>query len=406
MKYTAWLALAALLAALGLVSVALRGSLAVGAKAARIDLSGLASIELPRGFQLVGMVDAGDAPSDYTLKTKVAPRLARDRSAATFRLEQDQSHDWGGYLRDPVLLTITLYNPALPAPDADTVRPVRVHRYYSPVKDQIIAADSPRWGSEREGELRWRWLEMEDSGHPRWVVVLTDPAQRLRLDLFAWKKKYSLDEARALLRGAAASLQTTAALAQHFELVASSEQRVAALTEQRLTEHERALTELGLPRLRADEPVLGVTVAALLERATGTLTVARIIGSVPLPAGTPRGPQGRPEIALSLKPDQYVGTGTIGGLPNLQIAMLYWDDSAGRWRASELQRRTADEGDALPPLLQAVAARLTDPARAHLLRVTSVRLSPEWSDPARLPKFLSDTQVYQADLAAGRIVAR
>jgi hypothetical protein len=53
-----------------------------------------------------------------------------------------------------------------------------------------------------------------------------------------------------------------------------------------------------------------------------------------------------------------------------------------------------------------VAARLTDPARAHLLRVTSVRLSPEWSDPARLPKFLSDTQVYQADLAAGRIVAR
>ena len=36
----------------------------------------------------------------------------------------------------------------------------------------------------------------------------------------------------------------------------------------------------------------------------------------------------------------------------------------------------------------------------------SVRLSPEWSDPARLPKFLSDTQVYQSDLAAGRIVAR
>ena len=86
--------------------------------------------------------------------------------------------------------------------------------------------------------------------------------------------------------------------------------------------------------------------------------------------------------------------------------MLYWDDGAGRWRASELQRRTADEGDALPPLLQAVAARLTDRARAHLLRVTSVRLSPEWSDPESLPKFLRDTQVYQTDLAAGRIVAR
>ncbi|MBK6294680.1 MAG: hypothetical protein IPF55_10610 [Rhodoferax sp.] len=86
--------------------------------------------------------------------------------------------------------------------------------------------------------------------------------------------------------------------------------------------------------------------------------------------------------------------------------MLYWDDSAGRWRASELQTRTAREDEALPPLVQAVAARLTDRARAHLLRMISVRLSPEWSDPARLPKFLSDTQVYQTDLAAGRIVAK
>ncbi|MBK9235070.1 MAG: hypothetical protein IPO19_03000 [Rhodoferax sp.] len=405
MRYTAWLSLLAVLAVLG--SFALWGSrLAAGAKAARIELLGLASVELPGRFQLVGMVDAGEAPSDYTLKTTVAPAAARDRSAATFRLEQDQSHDWGGYLRDPVLLTITLYNPALPAPDADTVRPVRVHRYYSPIKDQNIAADSPRWRSEREGSLRWRWLEMQDSGDARWVVVLTDPARHLRLDLFAWKKKYNLDEARALLRAAAASLQPTAALAQHFEQAANVEQRVAALTEQRLAEYERLLVGLGLPRLRADEPVLGDTVAALLERASGTLTVARLIGSVALSAATPRGLQRRPEIALALKPAQYVGSGTVNGLPNLKIVMLYWDDSAGRWRASELQARTAREDEALPPLVQAVATRLTDHARAHLLRVTSVRLSPEWSDPARLPKFLSDTQAYQTDLAAGRIVAR
>jgi hypothetical protein len=405
MRYTAWLSLLAVLAVLG--SFALWGSrLAASAKAARIDLLGLASVELPGRFQLVGMVDAGEAPSDYTLKTTVAPASARDRSAATFRLEQDQSHDWGGYLRDPVLLTITLYNPALPAPDADTVRPVRVHRYYSPIKEQNIAADSPRWRSEREGSLRWRWLEMRDSGDARWVVVLTDPARRLRLDLFAWKKKYSLDEARALLRAGAASLQPTAALARHFEQTANVEQRVAAMTEQRLAEYERLLAGLGLPRLRADEPVLGDSVAALLERASGTLSVARLIGNVPLSAGTPRGLLRRPEIALTLKPNQHIGSGTINGLPNLKIVMLYWDAHAGRWRASELQARTADEDEPLQPLLQAVATRLTDHTRAHLLRMISVRLSPEWSDPARLPKFVSDTQVYQSDLAAGRIVAR
>ncbi len=405
MRYTAWLSLLAALAVLG--SLALWGShLSAGAKAARIDLLGLASLELPRGFQLVGLVDAGDRPSAYTLKTTVAPRFARDRGAATMRLEQDPSTDWGGYQREPVLLTITLYNPALPAPDADAVRPVRVHRYYTPITDQVIAADSPRWRSEREGSLRWRWLEMEDSGHARWMVVLTDPARHLRLDLFSWKEKLSLDEARALLRDAAASLQTTAALAQHFDLVASADQRVAALAGQRLTEYQRLLTELGLPSLRADEPVLGETIAALLERSSGTLTVARMIGSVPLADGTPRGLRGRPEIALALKPGQYVGGSTINGLPNLKIAMLYWDNTAALWRASELQARTGREDEALPRLMQAVAARLTDRGRAHLLRVTSVRLSPEWGDAAALPKFLGDSQVYQTDLAAGRIVAR
>ncbi|MBK9362796.1 MAG: hypothetical protein IPM99_17645 [Rubrivivax sp.] len=123
------------------------------------------------------------------------------------------------------------------------MRPVRVHRYHTPVKDQIIAADSPRWRSEREADLRWRWLEMADSGQSRWVVVLTDPARHLRLDLFAWKKKYGPDEARALLRGAAASLQTTAALAQHFERVAGVEQRVGAPTGAGCSaEHERTWT--------------------------------------------------------------------------------------------------------------------------------------------------------------------
>ncbi|MBK9235088.1 MAG: hypothetical protein IPO19_03095 [Rhodoferax sp.] len=194
MRYTAWLSLLAVLAALG--SFALWGSrLAAGAKAARIDLLGLASIELPGRFQLVGMVDAGEAPSDYTLKTTVAPRFARDRSAATFRLEQDQSHDWGGYLRDPVLLTITLYNPALPAPDADTVRPVRAYRYYSPIRSRIFPPTRRRWRSASEKAFALALAGDGRQRQARWVVVLTDPARHLRLDLSpgrrstAWTKR-------------------------------------------------------------------------------------------------------------------------------------------------------------------------------------------------------------------------
>jgi hypothetical protein len=54
----------------------------------------------------------------------------------------------------------------------------------------------------------------------------------------------------------------------------------------------------------------------------------------------------------------------------------------------------------------ALAARETDRASAHLLRVRSVRLSPERSDATDLPRFLQESQLYQTDLAAGRIVAR
>ena len=85
--------------------------------------------------------------------------------------------------------------------------------------------------------------------------------------------------------------------------------------------------------------------------------------------------------------------------------MLYWDAGAGHWRASELQRRSGSEDEVLPPLLQSVADRLADRHSAHLLSVAGFRLSPIVRDWAGFPEFLRQAEVYETDLAAGRIVA-
>ena len=408
MKHAAWLAVLILIATV--VATTLRAgawsSMGGRSKTSRIDLMHLGSIELSDGFQLLGMADVGDRPSAYTLQKIVAPEFIEDRVAATFLFEKDPSVDWGGYVRDPVLLTLTLYDPLAHAIDPAAMLAFRVHRYYSPVEGETIPVDSPRWQSASEAALSWRWLEMDDDTETRWAVVLIDPARRLRLDFFVWKKKYDLDEARALLRAAAESVRVTPALAEHFQRAASYEERMAAGAEQRLAEVEKALAPLGSRRLQPGEPVVTALGAALLDRERRTVTVARTLGALPLAADTKRGPHARPTIPLTLQPGQYVaGRGTVDGLPNLEITVLYWDGGAGRWRASEVQTRTAREDEALPPLLAWIAERLTDRESAHLLRVGAFRLAPTERDPIPLPDFLHSAQVYETDLAAGRIIA-
>jgi hypothetical protein len=64
------------------------------------------------------------------------------------------------------------------------------------------------------------------SGPPeRWLVVHVDPTRRIRVDLYAWRTMYSVDEARALVRRAAESVQTTPKLAELFDGVNGAESR-------------------------------------------------------------------------------------------------------------------------------------------------------------------------------------
>src|SRR5215218_2658970 len=86
-------------------------------KAERVDLAGLATIELPPSFKPVGRNRAGDRSGFHpeTLNEH------RDDYEITFRFEQGQHHLLGGYLADPVLLQVALYNPAKPKPDATRI---------------------------------------------------------------------------------------------------------------------------------------------------------------------------------------------------------------------------------------------------------------------------------------------
>ena len=84
----------------------------------RLDLAGLASIELPAGFSAVGLGQNGPRTGQFDLAT-LGQR--RNDYQITFRLEQGQRTLAGGGMANPVLLHVTLFNPARPHPDTTRI---------------------------------------------------------------------------------------------------------------------------------------------------------------------------------------------------------------------------------------------------------------------------------------------
>ena len=86
--------------------------------AERVDLAGVATIELPPGFKPVGRGWGNSREGHFSPATL---DQHRDAYQIMFRFEQGQHHVPGGYLADPVLLNVTLYNPGRAKPDATKI---------------------------------------------------------------------------------------------------------------------------------------------------------------------------------------------------------------------------------------------------------------------------------------------
>src|SRR5215217_4465532 len=81
----------------------------------RVDLAGLASIELPSSFKPVGRGQDGPRLGHFDAATL---DQHRNDYQITFRFEQAQHPTARGPLANPALLHVTLFNPGKPKPDA------------------------------------------------------------------------------------------------------------------------------------------------------------------------------------------------------------------------------------------------------------------------------------------------
>lgn len=367
-----------------------------------MDLAGLATVQVPPTFRLLGLTDTGPGAS---YRDRVRPERHRDTNAAMFQLAQGNLNSIGGHEREPVLLNVTLFNPV--AANEKLATGFRVHRYYSPT-GSTIPTDSPRWQTESSNGLTWRWLDMVDhfdSGEMRrWAIMVADPARHVRLDFFAWQKEYTLETGKKLLGEILGSIRTTPTLAEHFALAGNYEARMEQVLDRRLRSVDDALAPLGLGPQKPGVTQYVTRGAAWLDTDRKAIWWARCLGKVRLPDGVVREGFGRPVLPLVLKAGQYSSGSTIGGLPSVDIQMLYWDESAGRWRLSDLQRRTADEHQDLHPFIQGVADRLPDRASAYLFRFAHFYQPPALDDASSLPDLMADADRFAAELAAGRIL--
>jgi hypothetical protein len=342
----------------------------------------------------------------------------RDTRQISFRFEQAQHRNMGGYFEDPVLLVVTLFNPALPPPEPSPIGHANIERFYPPVDDEprrVLHFGAQRWLPElRSGAAVTHAAATNEgrgdnlvSGPPeRWLVIHVDPERRVRVDLYAWRKAYALADAQALARRAAESVRATPRLAALFDAAPGADAREEERFEQTVAG--------ALARLRAcgnDPLVPGTTwfsddgrCAAWLSEDRRWLRLARAMGRVPLAAARPRRPDDpgdAPRFAeVRIPPGRAAA---LVGPPDYTLAMLFWDTARAGW-AVEGVAEWLDAGEREPnPLLEAIWLRLRERDAIHLVSLAryDLRFSP---DRVAIEAFLSEADRVARALAAGEVI--
>jgi hypothetical protein len=376
----------------------------------RIDLAGLASIELPSSFKPVGRGQDGPRLGHFDPAT-----LDRHRNdyQITFRFEQAQRTAAGGRLANPVLLHVTLFNPGRPKPDATRIGFTTIAPFYPPA-----ANDRPRLDAHFAAQ---RWLDdvftgdavtraaatnegLGDSvsnGPPeRWLVVHVDPTRRIRVDLYAWRTMYSVDEARALVRRAAESVQTTPKLAELFDGVNGAESREDARLETTLRAALATLSQCDIRSMGPGMVAWSDRCASWLSDDQRYLRVARTVGRIPLAAATP-GWEVAPAYGITLPAGR---SPRLAGPSSFRLAQMFWHDAAKGWAIAGFgESRHVDDAPETS-LISAIVPHLRDRASVHLLALASydLRLAP---DRIALAEFIAESDRVAAALREGRVVA-
>lgn len=385
------------------------GLLLIALTLQRVSLAGLATVDLPPSFKPVGRGQDGARPGHFSPET-----LDRHRNPyqITFRFEQGQHHVLGGYLADPVLLHVTLFNPASAPPDPGRISFTTISRFYPPVSD-----DRPRLDAHFAAQ---RWLpdvlsgravtraaatnegrgDNLSSGPPeRWLVIHVDPVRRVRVDLYAWRKSISLEEAQALVRRAAESVEVTPKLAEMFAGVNDVDAREEAKFEQAVTDALAALNRCGIQSIGPEMVAWSDRCAAWLSADRRFLRVARAVVRVPLSAATRR-PREAPEFRVELPSGRNA---KLIGPPDFRMVMFYWDAATGRWSLRGFGEHLFDDDEGDNPFLNVISTWLDDRASVHLLALASYDLKFS-AERVAIDAFLAEADRVAAALRAGKVI--
>lgn len=375
-----------------------------------VNLAGLATVQLDAGFVPTG----NGVINSKTVRgfDPASVEFHRNEQQITFRFEKDQKHTMGGYTEDPILLAITLLNPSTAADAATQVTGTTIARFYPPVDDVVRKAShftAQEWLPElRNGSAITRAAKTNQgrgdnlvSGPPaRWLVIHVDPARKVRVDLYAWQKKYSLEEARTLVRKVAESVQATPKLGELFTSVKTADER---LSSKHMTDVANTIAKLkpcGINALKPGETVFSGECAAWMSDNQRYIHVARSLGRVPHP-GVKRKTSEVPEFKVAPMPPGKPAA--LMGPPDFQVVTFFWDAPKNKWSIEELGSTMYEDEPRLSALVAAISERLKDHASVYVVSLARYDLQFH-AQRVAVEAYLSESNRVAGQLRAGKLI--
>jgi hypothetical protein len=211
---------------------------------------------------------------------------------------------------------------------------------------------------------------------------------------------YSLEEAQALVRRVAESVQTTPKLAAVFDAVEGVDAREDAKFERTVNDALAALSQCGIRSMGPGMTAWSDRCASWLSEDRRFLRIARTMGRIPLSAFPGRW-NDAPEIKVAMPAGR---SAKLIGPPDFRMAQLFWDEPRRRWSMGGFGDHLFEGDDLDADLIKAIVPRLRDRASIHLLALASYDLK-FWPDRVAVSEFLAESDRVAAALAAGRVVA-
>jgi hypothetical protein len=374
-----------------------------------VSLAGLATIEMPSGFAPVGRGQDGPRTGHFDPAT-----LGQHRNdyQITFRLEQGQRTLPGGKLANPVLLHVTLFNPAKPKPDAMRIGFTTIPQFYPPAVN-----DRPRLDAHFAAQ---RWLDDVVTGDAvtraaatnegrgdsaasrppeRWLVIHVDPTRRIRVDLYAWRSIYSVDDARTLVRRIAESVQTTPKLADLFGGVNDAEAREEVRFESAVRSALAALGGCGIRSMGPGMIAWSDRCASWLSEDRHFLRVARAIGRMPSSA-VAKGAQGEPALTVAVPSGR---SAKLDGPSDFRLAQLFWHEAAKGWAIAGFGEKLHADDAPDAPLITSITPHLHDRRSVYVIALASYDLERA-PDHVPIADFLTEADRVATALREGTLI--